>query len=1458
MKSNSGYEPSSLFIARSNQRFSPAIILFSLLLLLLSMPAFAGSPITGIARLSAFDRLERHQILAFIRDCSSVGLRREAAEFLEKRIHLGEIAPEEAAPLFEEILAGEGRQADPEILLPICETALRAGVRSPMILYAYGTALRLAGRLSDGSAALAQVEPQSPLYPYAIYGIGQIAAERGDAKEALEVFLRVRDAIKNFPGEDFLAGRAMRSQAELLFAAGRFAESAPLFKALLEKGEDPYIRIGFSLAGTDNGSEAAPPPEAVAGLTPKQRILYFLLQEGLSRERGEYEKAVAYIDRASEEFATLVSSTFQSPSESLERSGTEEFLYRQIESHRSLRQSLLVRASGEDLTAARAGIVELMAQLLFLDHSIVRVKGAIPSARSIPEISGVSPGEIDEIILRIERAALDGVNVDRLVEDQAKKLELLQNLAHPIQRYRLLARLEKGQEEIHEIKERIRQRREPITLAEEDGYTSTPRLFTHLGRFLKELEALREAAEEIREINRKHFNILREKEEEKDARSETISRLVREALAFDNDRFVILLPAVRALEDRARVLSRERVKREILDLHPVILLRLVDSLVAQANYLAEKQPAGWSPACWAALERAVSFLGDDRLSKRDRIECAIRIGSVMTGGNLRWEMFPGKPAGEKEIRLSAVLLPVLAEGAGSGERQEESQYMLTLIRMFLKDKDGLNSARRFLEKYPSSPFAGGIAVRLGNASLLEGKEAEAMALYRRAAGGTNPDAAGVARYMLGWDRIRKGDTEGAIRELSIPLSDPAFSCVDPVSFEQSVLSLAVRAWQEMPSDRVVSYPPVRDGRCGGKLLLIALGEAEEGRGETVRAAKVFDALSNRFASDRSAVRYETRVVKDLFRAGKDEEALSRGIRLKQKYGLGPPAESPSLPERETARQELVEMLASLAERKFEEGIRSGNSPALTLSAAAFEQLSDLRETGSSDKDAELLLKRSIALIRSGNREEGIPLVMELLEEQRTDTIGEQAAILYAETMIGAYERKEGTAENAEESAFLLLEGFPSEKAAALDYRAAAAFLRFEEYDRAVRLAETVEKDRATPNPLVFRARLIQAEAFLFTDNLVAARGKADSILVDPSKEVEPQVRERAKDIFLLSSLKEAETSTAGEDWKRASAQWEELGKRFPDAPEAPMYAMRAFRSYRLEGDMEGVTRVGYLFLQKFPRREETVEVAGAIGSYLEEQKEYLKAAGVYASVAESFPRNERSPRFLFLAARLSNDHGDPETARKRFGAYRAKYFNPRWMTAYATLAEGLLEWKSGKTKEAIREMEEGLQRMEAGVEPEAPEDLNELTGKARIAIGEYWSDQFRKWRLVAPLEKSLAVKDRFFRRALAAFEKTEGEAPLELAVTASLLSGDLLVEFGKSILSSQVPKGMKSAEREKYEEALRMRAQTLFERAMDRYSGALDRLEEEEGPSDLAEPILERLEETQRLLPGPPEEGESK
>ena len=372
---------------------------------------------------------------------------------------------------------------------------------------------------------------------------------------------------------------------------------------------------------------------------------------------------------------------------------------------------------------------------------------------------------------------------------------------------------------------------------------------------------------------------------------------------------------------------------------------------------------------------------------------------------------------------------------------------------------------------------------------------------------------------------------------------------------------------------------------------------------------------------------------------------------------------------------------------------------------------------------------------------------------------------------------------------------------------------------------------------------------MFLDEPASARGKADQILAfEKGKGVDPAVWEKARDLFLLSSLKEVEAKTTARDYVGAARLLEALTARFPDAPEAPGYSLRAVRLYREGGDLEGMERVASVFRLRYPRREEGVEIAGILGAYLEERKEFLKAADVYAEVADRFSKDAAAGRFLFQSALLARDHGDLKKARIRFSSYRDRYPQPRWKNAYASLSVGLFDWGKGNVKTALRGMEEGIRQVEAGVEADAPRELFEVEGKAQIAIGEYWADQFRSLKLTAPLEKNLAIKDRFFRRSLQAYAKAEQKAPLEVALNASELSGDLLVEFGKAILASQRPKGMNEEERARYEAALAGRARPFFERSLDWYVGAIDRLEAERGPSDLALPIRQRLEEAQRLL----------
>jgi TolA-binding protein len=554
--------------------------------------------------------------------------------------------------------------------------------------------------------------------------------------------------------------------------------------------------------------------------------------------------------------------------------------------------------------------------------------------------------------------------------------------------------------------------------------------------------------------------------------------------------------------------------------------------------------------------------------------------------------------------------------------------------------------------------------------------------------------------------------------------------------------------------------------------------------------------------------------------------------------------------RERAAAELTEMLKTLSERKFDEGIRSGDRSAMSAAAAGMEEYFATRSGEPSDEDRELRLKWAIALLRSGDREGGLLLLEEMVGEHSGDATGERAAVLYAETMIAGYERKETAAEDAEDAALLLLGEHPSEKAVSLALRASSAFLGGREYAPAGRLAEEVEASRFATAEMLDQARVIRAEAALFEGELAAARSKADLVLANPSKAGDQATAALAKDLYILSSLKEVDAKVSGGDPGGAAETLEALYLRFPDVPEVPMYILRTMRLYAKSGNMEGAIRSGMRFLTDYPRREEATEAVAVVGPLLEGRKEFARAGDLYEEVAARFPKSGTAPGFLFHAARLAETHGPAETAERRFSAYRGRHPSPSWMWTYATLSVGLAAWQRNDSKTSIPLLEEGLRRVDAGAGEESPEALGVLAARARIAIGENWAGQFRMTRLVLPLEKSLATKDRFFRQALGAFTKAESEAPLEISLQASRLAGDLFMEYGNAVLASQRPKGVKGSDLEQYEEALTARARSFFERSVERYAGALERLEKEGGASELAVPIRTRLETAKKLLEG--------
>ena len=512
MKSNSKRETTLPPIAAGRPFLS--FLACAILFLFLSMPfpANAGISITEMARLEASDAVTIDGTRSLFKGYMSLGLLAEAASLLERRVGLGVFPATAAAPLFDEVVSAQGRYDDPERLVAVCETAIRSGIRTPLILYSYGTGLRrIRGRLGDASAILAQVGTEEPYRLLALYSLGQIAAERGEAGTAQDLFRRVEVGAGGMEQGGFIAARAARSRAELLLSVGNFLDAVPVFEALLRKEGNPLDRIGLAAAG-DNSANALDhlPSEMIAGMPLERRVRFLLLLGGVARKSGRDEMAVDRLTRAGKELEEALSPVSPPSSESTARSEVVESLRLQLGGLRHVREGLASRepAPGE---AVGAEVVELLVGMLLADQT-VSLAAAAPASRE--NLRYLTDGEIAEIVRRIEEVSLDGIEVDRLVERMAATLDTLQNLGHPIQRYRRLASLEKSQKEIHLLRERIRERRDATVATIEAGRDGTaPGLLKDVGLFLKELDKIRSMAAETRDFTKQYFDILRKKQE---------------------------------------------------------------------------------------------------------------------------------------------------------------------------------------------------------------------------------------------------------------------------------------------------------------------------------------------------------------------------------------------------------------------------------------------------------------------------------------------------------------------------------------------------------------------------------------------------------------------------------------------------------------------------------------------------------------------------------------------------------------------------------------------------------------------------------------------------------------------------------------------------------------------------------------------------------------------------------
>ncbi|HEY5996032.1 MAG TPA: hypothetical protein VIU29_03385, partial [Candidatus Deferrimicrobiaceae bacterium] len=883
---------------RSSSRHSgaallPLLPLAPILLFILAGAAEAGLPgpsLSQMARIEASGEANPERDAILFHGYLALGLRRDAASLLERRLRSGMLSASQAAPRFEALLDVYGGDFDPDETAAVCRMADRNNVRKSSILYACGRTLLEKGNARDGAPFLGAIVPDDPLYPYALQALGQAAAAGQDYLAASAMFGRARGQFVGRPEE---AARAALAQAECLLLLGRESEAIPLFEDVLSVEESPVARAGLGYARGDGSSPAAgePSPESIAALPPRQRIFCRLLEAASARNANRFPAAFVLIEDAKATAGGIASQpAFRERTMALSTTPTESF-------HRAatLSDALRLRldtalddghAAGvkPDLDRLAATGVDLILGLLVQGRLAGSIEGQFPSSGGRPE--RISREEVGLALDRLEEIVLRGNTIGRLAESISIRMGTLENIAHPIGRYRLLGRLENHRDNILEAGGRVRELR--TAAANEiagDGPPQFKRFLMDAGRLLNELEDADRRYVEADRVFRESFDIFREKADSSEDGSPALRLAIQKAIDFERAATARMSDAIAELESdrREELLALERVRTDAL--RSKIAFQEAEMHVAHARSLLEEMPKpGLTGEALAAALRAASFLGDGLLSPDDRLRLAVGLGFMAAARQERWVPFPENSINDGERQLTESFLPVLEAGGGTGQTAFDAAYLSALFGLRQQGRGAEFAAREFMKAHPGTERAADLSIRLAVRLVSRKTPGEAAALLDIAAGTGSSDTATAARALIGSLRLKEGNLAGSVAALSAPLSDPDAFCGTLSSFEDEVLETVASAWRGLPLDGLEIYPPIRDGRCGGRRLLELLGESEDLRGEPGRACQAYELLQFRFREHVNAPVYEARGIEERIRLGQERAAVPRMLALTEKFG----------------------------------------------------------------------------------------------------------------------------------------------------------------------------------------------------------------------------------------------------------------------------------------------------------------------------------------------------------------------------------------------------------------------------------------------------------------------------------------------------------------------------------------------------------------------------------------------
>jgi TolA-binding protein len=238
------------------------------------------------------------------------------------------------------------------------------------------------------------------------------------------------------------------------------------------------------------------------------------------------------------------------------------------------------------------------------------------------------------------------------------------------------------------------------------------------------------------------------------------------------------------------------------------------------------------------------------------------------------------------------------------------------------------------------------------------------------------------------------------------------------------------------------------------------------------------------------------------------------------------------------------------------------------------------------------------------------------------------------------------------------------------------------------------------------------------------------------------------------------------------------------------------------------------FRARQPNHPLAKEVGEKLAAVYLEQGRWAQAGAEFERIAAAQTDPKLAREALWQAAELYEKAGASPAATRVFERYLKQYPQPLPAAIEARFRLALLARTTGDRRREQALMKE-VQQADQSAGGARNDRTRYLGAMATLALAEPAREEFRKVALVEPLQRQLKMKKARMDEVLKAYARAADYGVAEASTAATFQTAELYAEFGRALLASQRPKGLKEEELEQYNVLLEEQAYPFEEKAIE-------------------------------------------